>query len=109
MHKGRRGVIYILANQYMPGLLKIGQTTRDPETRVREISRATGVPADFEIIYDEIVSDVDAAEAMIHTQLAASRVNKVENSSGWMFDPRSRLFNRWAGSSRWTRGSRPRV
>ncbi|WP_435124898.1 GIY-YIG nuclease family protein [Micromonospora tulbaghiae] len=76
MSKGRRGVIYILANQYMPGLLKIGQTTRDPETRAREISRATGVPGDFEIIYDEIVSDVDSAEAAIHAQLAALRVNR---------------------------------
>ena len=78
MSKSRRGVIYILANRYMPGLLKIGQTTRDPETRAREISRATGVPAEFEIIYDEIVSDVDGAEAAIHAQLAALRVNKLK-------------------------------
>ncbi|MEV1159306.1 GIY-YIG nuclease family protein [Micromonospora chokoriensis] len=77
MNEGHRGVIYILANQYMPGLLKIGQTTRDLETRAREISRATGVPADFDIVYDEIVSDAGAAEAAIHAQLATARVNKL--------------------------------
>jgi hypothetical protein len=73
----RRGVIYVLANRYMPGLLKIGQTTRDPEVRAREISRSTGVPDDFEIIFDEIVSDVDGAESAIHAQLAKHRVNKL--------------------------------
>jgi hypothetical protein len=76
MRKIRRGVIYILANRCMPGLLKIGQTTRDPETRAREVSQPTGVPDEFEIIYDEIVSDVDGAEAAIHRQLAAMRINK---------------------------------
>ncbi|MET8158386.1 GIY-YIG nuclease family protein [Sphaerisporangium sp. NPDC005289] len=72
----RRGIIYILANQHMPGILKIGQTTRDTTTRVRELSRATGVPADFEVIYDEIVSDVDAAESEIHSELSHLRINK---------------------------------
>ncbi len=72
----RRGVIYVLANQYMPGLVKIGLTTRSPEVRARELSRATGVPDEFEIIYDEIVSDADRAEAAIHELLAASRVNR---------------------------------
>lgn len=77
MSRTRRGVVYVLANQYMPGLLKIGQTTRDPETRAREISRSTGVPDKFEIIYDEIVSDVDGAESEIHAKLAATRVNQL--------------------------------
>jgi hypothetical protein len=72
----RRGVVYILANKYMPEILKIGQTVRDVETRARELSRATGVPADFEVIYDEVVSDVNAAEDKIHSVLSAQRVNK---------------------------------
>jgi hypothetical protein len=72
----RRGVIYILANKYMPDVVKIGQTTRDVETRARELSRPTGVPADFEVIYDEVVSDVNAAEEKIHVLLSAWRVNR---------------------------------
>jgi T5orf172 domain len=60
----------------MPEILKIGQTTRDTETRARELSRPTGIPADFEIIYDEVVSDVNAAEQEIHVLLSARRVNK---------------------------------
>lgn len=66
----------MLANKYMPEILKIGQTTRDAETRARELSRPTGIPADFEIIYDEVVSDVNAAEEEIHSLLSARRVNK---------------------------------
>lgn len=77
MSRTQRGVIYVLANRHMPGLLKIGQTRRDPEARARELSRATGVPDEFEIIYDEVVSNVGGAEAAIHAQLAAVRVNKL--------------------------------
>lgn len=72
----KRGVLYILSNPHIPGLLKIGQTTRDPFTRAKEISSATGVPADFEVIYDAIVSDVDAAEKALHDALASVRINK---------------------------------
>lgn len=74
----RRGVIYILANQHMPGILKIGQTTRDVEIRARELSRPTGVPIDFEIVFDEVVSDVGAAENEIHRRLSGVRINKAK-------------------------------
>jgi len=73
---GRRGVIYVLKNPGMPGFLKIGQTTRTPEVRARELSRATGVPDAFEVIYYIIVSDIDRAERAAHTMLAAYRKNK---------------------------------
>ena len=76
--KANRGVIYILANKYMPEVLKIGRTARDVDTRVRELSRPTGVPTDFEVIYDELVSDVNAAEKRVHDLLSDRRVNEIK-------------------------------
>lgn len=38
------GWVYILSNEYMPGIYKIGMTTNSPEARAKELSSATGVP-----------------------------------------------------------------
>lgn len=45
------GHIYILVNPSMEGLVKIGKTTRDPESRARELSQATGVPTPFYVAF----------------------------------------------------------
>jgi hypothetical protein len=60
----------------MPEIVKIGRTTRTAEIRARELSRPTGVPVEFEVIYDELVSDVEAAETLVHERLSDRRVNK---------------------------------
>jgi hypothetical protein len=62
MTKGQSGLVYILVNPHMPNLIKIGRTGRTAEERAAEISRATGVPAEFEVIYDELVSNAAAVE-----------------------------------------------
>ncbi|MGW9210656.1 GIY-YIG nuclease family protein [Embleya sp. NPDC055664] len=71
-----RGVIYILSNPSIPSVLKIGQTTRNAVARARELSRPTGVPTDFEVVYEVIVSDISKAEARIHFLLDDTRVNR---------------------------------
>jgi T5orf172 domain-containing protein len=43
------GFIYILSNENMPGLMKIGYSRRTVEERVRELSSQTGVPKSFTI------------------------------------------------------------
>jgi hypothetical protein len=72
----KRGWIYILTNRSMPGLVKIGLTTRDPETRAKEVSGATGVPIPFEIAHRRRVADCFAVEQAIHRQLDRHRVGK---------------------------------
>lgn len=49
--KSNHGYVYILSNPSMPGLLKIGMTRFDPTRRVQELSSATGVPTQFQLIY----------------------------------------------------------
>jgi hypothetical protein len=57
-------------------MVKIGLTTRDPETRAREVSGATGVPTPFEIAHRRRVADCFAVEQAIHRQLDRHRVGK---------------------------------
>jgi predicted transport protein len=75
------GYIYVLFNpSFRRDLFKIGKTTKTPEERAREISLATGVPRDFEVIYEERVNDCDTAERLIH-----QRLNKHRSSSNREF------------------------
>ena len=68
-----RGYIYILLNPSMPGLLKIGKTRRTSDVRAEELSGETGVPSDFIVAYEVLVSDCAAAESEVHRELADFR------------------------------------
>lgn len=70
------GVIYVMINQTMPNIVKIGKTTRASEERAAELSSTTGVPTKFLVAYEVLVSDCDAAEQDIHNRLANFRVNE---------------------------------
>jgi hypothetical protein len=61
-----RGYIYVLINEHMVGLVKIGFTTRDVKERVRELSSHTGVPGKFELVEYYESSDVERDEKEIH-------------------------------------------
>ena len=69
------GYIYILSNPYMPGIVKIGRTERDPNERISELSNATGVPAPFVLEYSAFVPDLEMAEKEIHVVLSRNRVD----------------------------------
>lgn len=68
------GFVYILLNPSYPDLVKIGLTERTSEERAREL-RTTGVPTEFLVIYDELVSDCRAVEDAVHRRLAGYRVS----------------------------------
>jgi tetratricopeptide (TPR) repeat protein len=63
------GYLYILINPSMPGLAKVGKTTRDPTNRVAELSGATGVATPFMLAYQQPVPDCNAAETWVHAEL----------------------------------------
>ena len=45
------GYTYILLNRaFQNDHYKIGMTTKTPEERARELSSATGIPRDFEVL-----------------------------------------------------------
>ncbi len=69
------GTIYILTNQAMPGLVKIGQTQGSVEDRMRQLD-TTGIPLPFECFYAVEVPDPAKAERAIHDAFDDHRVRK---------------------------------
>ncbi|WP_435123901.1 GIY-YIG nuclease family protein [Micromonospora tulbaghiae] len=71
----RPGFVYILINPALAGMVKIGLTVGDSLNRARQLSRHTGVPQDFEVAYEELVSDCAAVEQLLHQRFEKWRVN----------------------------------
>ncbi len=70
------GYIYILQNPSLSeSHLKIGRTERDPDERAAEISRATGVPTPFEVVWWSESVDCHLAESILHRHLDPYRTN----------------------------------
>ncbi len=70
------GYVYILINTSLDGMIKVGRTTRDPQERARELSRATGIPTPFRVAYECLVSDCERVESGLHARLSDFRVSK---------------------------------
>ena len=70
--------IYILENETMPGLVKIGFTKNKPSERVKQINAATGVALDFDVKYQYPCFNAHDLEKEIHIYLESQgfRVNK---------------------------------
>ena len=72
------GIVYLLTNPCMPGLVKIGMTTQeDLDKRMKELY-TTGVPVPFECQFACKVNNKDCAkiEKALHTAFDPQRVNK---------------------------------
>lgn len=71
------GIVYVLTNPAMPGLVKIGMTSRNNiDERMKELY-GTGVPVPFECKYACKVksSDCEIIEKALHTAFAPDRIN----------------------------------
>jgi T5orf172 domain len=67
------GYVYILINQSMPGLLKVGRTFRDSRERAREL-HTTGVPTPFELAFEIFSLEHEDTENRFHSILEPFRV-----------------------------------
>lgn len=71
------GIVYVLSNRAMPGLVKIGMTTRpELDARLKELY-TTGVPVPFDVEYACEVKACNCAklEKAIHTAFEPNRLN----------------------------------
>lgn len=68
------GYVYILKNDAMPGLIKIGKTSRGSVERARELSSTTGVPTPFKVAFELPSAEYEQLEGEIHNRLAGYRV-----------------------------------
>ena len=73
------GYLYVLVNSCMPGLVKVGKTTRNPADRVNELSRVTGVPTPFVLAFQSYFADCDAAEDFVHEDLQRRGLREAKN------------------------------
>ncbi|WP_052752517.1 GIY-YIG nuclease family protein [Tatumella morbirosei] len=69
------GWVYILSNEYMPGIYKVGMTTTSPQARARELSSSTGVPYPFKVEAAYHCADPAYSESEIHESLSEYRIN----------------------------------
>jgi hypothetical protein len=69
-----RGWIYVMKNKSMPGLVKIGFSTKDPTLRAGKLG--IGSPGKYEIVYDVLVSDPQSIEQRVHNFLSHKREGK---------------------------------
>lgn len=60
----------------MPNIYKIGRTARNPYERVKELSKSTSCPVDFEMICFAEFDDCLQAEKQAHEQFRDYRVNE---------------------------------
>ena len=69
------GIVYLLINEAMPGLVKIGKTARnDPQVRINELYN-TSVPVPFECALAVQVQNPSAVEDALHKAFEPNRIN----------------------------------
>lgn len=70
------GIVYVLTNDAMPHMVKIGRTSGEGiERRVAELSRATGIPLPFKVAIARTVHDARVVERALHIAFGPERVN----------------------------------
>ena len=74
------GWVYILTNEAMPGMVKIGLTTRTPKERAAELSASSGVPLPFKVAWARAVPDCAYVEKAVHRMLDDKRVSASRES-----------------------------
>lgn len=70
-----RGWVYVITNKAMPGLVKVGYSTKDPQLRAAELG-GTGSPYPYEVEFDILVYEPREVEKCVHRALAEFREGK---------------------------------
>lgn len=89
------GFVYLLKNESMKGIYKIGFTTKHPRTRMAELSRATSCPVPFELLAFFDSDDPQHAERRIHNELAEYRVNSGREFFHARLELIQNIFRQW--------------
>ena len=75
MSGSKQGMVYLLSNPAMPGIIKIGITQRDSiDARLRELFN-TSVPVPFECEYACRVDDCNRVEKALHIAFGPDRIH----------------------------------
>lgn len=77
-------IVYLLINDAMPGLVKVGMTTTSLEQRIRELD-TTAVPLPFKCYYAAAVNKPDFVEGKLHVAFGDFRIRS--NREWFRIDP----------------------
>lgn len=69
-------IVYILINEAMPGLIKIGRTSTTVQQRISELNQPSGVPLPFTCYYAARVEDSALVEKKLHEAFGDSRLRE---------------------------------
>lgn len=72
---GVRGWVYVISNKSIPGLVKVGYSTKDPTSRAEELNH-TGIPHKYVVDYDVLVDDPFRIEKKAHKLLGSVHESK---------------------------------
>jgi len=70
-----KGWVYVISNEAMPGLVKVGYSTKDPELRAAELGH-TGSPHPYTVEYEMLIEEPYNTEKEVHKRLAQKREGK---------------------------------
>lgn len=70
-----RGWVYVITTKAMPDLVKVGYTSKDPESRAQELY-TTGTPHPFVVDYEVLVENPFQIEQRVHRALNTVHENK---------------------------------
>lgn len=73
-HELEVGYVYVMTNELIPNLVKIGKTTRTPEERAQEL-KSTGVPGAWIPQYSVFTPPCDVLEQAVHGALHRFRIS----------------------------------
>ena len=67
--------VYVFDNPSMPEMVKIGYTKYDPIERANALSKSTGVPTPFNVVYSYSCFNGERIEKAVHKHFRKKRVN----------------------------------
>lgn len=67
------GSVYLIKNEYLPGLIKIGKSMHGARGRMRNLS--TAYPVDWELVAEARVKHMSIIETVMHLHFRHERVN----------------------------------
>jgi hypothetical protein len=67
--------VYVLESISMPEMVKIGYTKNDPTERANTLSKSTGVPTPFNVVYSYSCFNGERIEKAVHKHFRKQRVN----------------------------------
>ncbi len=68
-------IVYVLTNEAMPDIVKIGQTTDSVESRLSSLNSHSGVPLPFECFFAAEVASCSRTEQILHQLFSEARIN----------------------------------